>query len=228
MPTNKNTNARLLLCSSDHKKTTPLRQQLESRGLTIDCVTTADDARALLWEYHYTGIAIDLLLADRDGISFAMELRQEHPWMPILVISTTATNQTDKAEPDRLTQSSEYARLVFALKQASQRAAGRPPSILHLESNDDLAQLVHNTIGQQTRLFRARSKHEAQIAMAVREYDLALVGADQLHSIALPQANPVDPAKRPLCIDTGSGWESVLAILGNLRSTGYVHKPAYC
>jgi len=217
---------RLLLCSSDRGKLEPLRKRFEAVGIAVDCVTRADDARQLLWDYNYDGVAIDLLLADRDGISFAMELRQEHPCTSVLVISTTRETERGDSGPNWLSRSDDYARLLFALKQAGQRSAGRPPKIIHVEDDDSLADLVQNTIGNQTQLFRARSAQEAQIAMSLREYDLALIRTD------VPQTNvswqDALTGRQPLEISTDPHNDPVLNILNNLRRPTFVHAPVYC
>ena len=220
-------NTRILLCSSDLTKLEPLRNRLLGAGPLVDCVTQADEARRRLWEEHYAGVAIDLLLADRDGISFALELRSEQPWLPIVVLTTEkpeARPARDGACPDWLSRSASHARLLFALKQASQRTAGRPPRILHVEHDDDLASLVRDTIGAQAQLFRARSTQEAQIAMSLRDYDLALVSSQRADttmkapaSLSGPLLVPTDPASDPL-----------LTILGSLRRSPHIHQPAYC
>ncbi len=227
MPSTVTNISRLLLCSSDKTKLQPLQQRLNAAGVEVDCATEADEARELLWNRHYDGIALDLLLADRDGISFAMELRQEHPWGPILVISTTQTSEHTDSGPDWLSRRTDYARLVFALKQAGQRSAGHPPCILHVEDDDSLADLVQNTIGKQTTLFRARSAKEAQIAMALRNYDLALVRT-QLPLLSTQLHGHTAFQQQTLCINTDAGSDPFLLILDNLRRTQYVHEPAYC
>ena len=216
--------SRLLLCSSDYRKIGPLQQRLESAGVQIDCATHAEDARELLWTNHYDGVAIDLLMADRDGISFAMELREEHPWVSILVISTTQGCAHPDTSPDWLNRSADQARLIFALKQAGQRSAGRAPSILHVEDDDDLAALVKNTIGKQTSLFRARSAQEAQIAMALRNYDLALV---RTQAVADSWQEHTAASQTALCVNTDAA-DPVLTILSNLRRNVSMHEPAYC
>ena len=227
MPSTETNISRLLLCSSDTTKLQPLRQRLIAAGVEVDCASEADKARELLWNRHYDGVALDLLLADRDGISFAMELRQEHPWVPILVISTTQTSERTDNSPDWLSRCSDYARLVFALKQAGQRSAGHPPCILHIEDNDSLAELVQNTIGRQTTLFRARSAKEAQIAMALRNYDLALVRT-QLASLSTQWSDHTSFQQQTLCVNTDADSDPLLIILNNLRRTRHVHEPAYC
>jgi len=218
--------SRLLLCSSDKGKLEPLRLRLKGAGVEVDCVTQAEEARQLMWEQHYDAVALDLLMADRDGISFALELRQEHPWLSILVISTTQNSERMNSGPDWLRRSADYARLIFALKQAGQRSAGRAPKILHVEDDDGVAELVKNTIGKQTQLFRARSTQEAQIAMALRNYDLALIRTQ----IPETQAswNGKLGEQKALQVSTDRTSDPVLTILNNLRRSPYVHQPAYC
>ena len=227
MPTVKTSISRLLLCSSDTQKLTPLAQRLQAAGVEVDCAITAEEARELLWQQHYDGVAIDLLLADRAGISFAMELRAEHPWMSVLVISATQQTNNGKSEPDWLSRTSDHARLVFALKQAGQRSAGRTPCILHVEDDDRLAELVQNTIGQQTQLFRARSAQEARIAMALRNYDLALVRT-HLSALSDQWRGHQSSEQTALCVSTDTTADPFLTILSNLRRSAHVHEPAYC
>ncbi len=219
---------RLLLCSSDEEKLEPLRQRLTSTGVEVDCAVEAEQAQRLLWGKHYDGVAIDLLLADRDGISFAMELRQQHPWLSILVISTTQNTARWGTDPDWLCRSTDYARLVFALKQAGQRSAGRPPSILHVEDDDSLAEMVQNTIGKQIRLFRARSAQEAQVAMALHQYDLALIRTP-VPSLSTPWKGHMAAQQPVLCVNTDTHNDPLLTILNSLRQSPHVHQaPAYC
>lgn len=219
---------RLLLCSSDTRKLDPLCRRFRASGMDVDVATEADEVRQLMWEQHYDGVAVDLLLADRDGISFALELRQEHPWVSIIVISSTARPRHDDTGPDWLQRSGDYARLVFALKQAGQRAAGQAPSILHLEDDDRIAELVQNTVGRQLTLFRARSAKEAQIAMSLRNYDLALMGCPSPSAETPARGRHSGQAPAPLWIDTDPLNDPFLLILDNLRQRPFVHEAAYC
>jgi len=227
MPATGLTFSRLLLCSTNEQKLEPLQRRLAAAGIDIDCATRAEDVRQQLWNQHYDGIAIDLLLADRDGISFAMELREEHPWMPILVVSTTQQKMHDDSGPDWLNRAADYARLVFALKQAGQYAAGRISNILHIENDDSLAELVQNTLGGQTRLFRARSAQEARIALALRSYDLALVRT-QMAALSDQWKGHLGATQPALCVSTDATVDPFITILNNLRPSVFVHEPAYC
>jgi DNA-binding NtrC family response regulator len=227
MPTAQTSISRLLLCSTDEQKLKPLQQRLVAAGIEVDCATEAEYARELLWKQHYDGVAVDLLLADRDGISFAMELRQEHPWVSILVVSTTESHARPDSSPTWLQRTADYARLIFALKQASQRSAGRAPNILHVEDDDRLAALVQNTIGKQTRLFRARSAQEARIAMALRNYDLALVRT-QVSALSDQWKGHLGAEQQALCVSADPAADPFVTILNNLRRSAFVHQPAYC
>lgn len=200
-----------------------LHQQLADADVMVDCCTLSSEARRLLWSQHYDGIAIDLLMADRDGISLALELREEHPRLPVLVISSTHTDSRPESTPDLLSRTADYARLVFALKQAGQRSAGKSPNILHVEEDDELARLVKNTIGKHTNLFRARSAKEAQIAMALRSYDLALV-----RSAVISETQQRQTGDSTLFVPTDNTGSSLLAILHHLRPPSFIHQPAYC
>lgn len=227
MPATDTAISSLLLCSTDEQKLAPLQQRLGAAGVDVDGAIHADSARKLLWNRHYDGVVVDLLLADRDGISFAMELRQEHPWVPIMVISTTEQRVPTDTGPSWLSRSAEYARLIFALKQAGQRSAGRAPNILHVEDDDGLAALVQNTIGRQTHLFRARSAQEAKIAMALRSYDLALVRT-QLAALSDQWKGHAGAQQSALCVSADASADPFLTILDNLRRKAFVHQPAYC
>jgi DNA-binding response OmpR family regulator len=227
MPATQTSISRLLLCSTDKQKLAPLQQRLVAAGVEVDTAIQAVEARELLWTRHYDGVVVDLLLADRDGISFAMELREEHPWASILVISTTEQRTYRGDGPSWLDSSADYARLIFALKQASQRSAGRAPNILHVEDDDSLAELVQKTIGRQTHLFRARSAQEAKIAMALRTYDLALVRT-QLAALSDQWKGHIGAGQQALCVSADATADPFLTILNNLRRSAFVHEPAYC
>jgi DNA-binding response OmpR family regulator len=218
----------LLLCSTNERQLEPLKARFVAAGIAVDCATRADVVRERLWSRHYDGVAIDLLLADRDGISFAMELRQEHPCTPMLVLSTSDRPRADTATaPGWLQRSADYARLIFALKQAGQRSAGHAPNILHIEDDDDLAALVNNTIGRQAHLFRARSTQEAKIAMALRHYDLALVRSE-VPALSDRWQGHSGAGQQTLCVSADGSADPFVTILSNLRRNPMVHQPAYC
>ncbi len=216
--------SRFLLCSSNQQNVRPLQQRLSQSGIEADCCVYEHEARDLLSAKHYNGIAIDLLIADRDGISFAMELREEHPHLPVLVMSCNRTGAADPtAGVTDIKNSACYARLIFSLKQAETRLAGNLPHILHVEDNDQIANLIKNTLGEHSRLFRARSTPEAQIAMALRRYDLVL-----MRSCAIIDTRLWASENNAVVIPTDATNDPLITIINSLRQKAYVHPPAYC
>lgn len=218
---------RLLICTSSPDKVVDLETRVLKAGFEVECVTLAEQAIQRLWQSQFCGIAIDLLLADQDGISFAREVRQQHPWLPVLVLNTEAGKESEESaqSPDWLQSATEQARLIFALKQASIRTSGQATRILHIEENDAIASLVLNTVGGQISVFRARTIQEAQIALSLREYDITLVNSQRpiLDGMAVRQL-----ASNTLPVDNSITTEPLLTVLDNMRRFTDEHSPAYC
>ncbi len=170
----------ILLCESPSGGHHPLARQLRNAGIEVELAKNVQDAQRMLQQNFYDGVAIDLLLKDRDGISLAMDIRRKHRDLPIMVLTTrhrgmdSGTSET----PNWLEKSASQARMVFALKQASQHNAGRRPRVLHVEADDYLADIVQHTLGTQIRLVRARDVMETELALLRGDYDLALINMD--------------------------------------------------
>lgn len=146
----------------------------------------------------------------------------------MLVLNSEAVNREaadDTGSPDWLTRSSEQARMIFALKQASVHNTGLQPSILHVEEDDAMAALVFRTLGGQISLFRARTIQEAQIAMSLRKYDLALVNS---HRPIPDPANMRQLTPDTLLVNNHDSIEPLLTILNQLRRPDDIHEPAHC
>lgn len=218
---------RLLICTSSPDKIVDLETRVLKAGFEVECVTLSDQAIQRLWQSQFCGIAIDLLLADQDGISFAREVRHQHPWLPVLVLNTEAGKGSEEStkSPDWFQSTTEQARLIFALKQASIRTSGQPTQILHIEENDAIASLVLNTVGGQISVFRARTLQEAQIALSLREYDITLVNSQRpiLDAMAVRHLSP-----NTVPVDNSFATEPLLTVLENMRRYTDEHSPAYC
>jgi ActR/RegA family two-component response regulator len=203
----------------------PLCNRIRAAGVAVDLAVEARRALEIIRTEQYDGVAVDLLLSDRDGISFALELRRQQPLLGLLVLSTTSCTVPVVDGPDWLSQSSQHARLIFALKQATQRSAGYPLKILHIENDDRVARLVEHTIGSHARLFRVRSTLDANLSMSFTAYDLVLMGGHPL-----PDSIPTDSllsTHTPVCVNTTNA-EPLLSIFRKLRARSFIHEPAFC
>ena len=222
----------ILLCESSRDGTHPLAAQLRRAGIQVELAGNVAEAWRLLRRQFYDGVAIDLLLPDQDGISLALDIRRRYADLPIMVLTTRQRAARQRpGGPDWLDRSANQARLVFALKQASQRAAGRRPRVLQVDDDDEQAALVRDTLGRQASLVRTRDAQETELALLRGEYDLALINLDggeplQHHALQLLESRP---ANLPLVLNTAAGSDPMVPILWALI-THYDEpaRAAYC
>lgn len=206
----------ILLCESSRDGTHPLAAQLRRAGIQVELAGDVAEAWRLLRRQFYDGVAIDLLLPDQDGISLALDIRRRYADLPIMVLTTRQHAARQRpGGPDWLDRSANQARLVFALKQASQRAAGRRPRVLQVDDDDEQAALVRGTLGRQASLVRTRDAQETELALLRGEYDLALINLDggeplQHHALQLLESRP---ANLPLVLNTAAGSDPMVPIL---------------
>ncbi|MCA1803970.1 MAG: response regulator [Xanthomonadaceae bacterium] len=206
----------ILLCEASHDGQHPLATQLRRAGIQVELAGNVVEARRLLRRQFYDGVAIDLLLPDQDGISLALDIRRQYADLPLMVLTTRQRKlRQSQQAPDWLDKTANQARLVFALKQASQRAAGWRPRVLQVDDDDEQARLVRDTLGHQARLVRTRDAQETELALLRGEYDLALINMDSgesLHNHAL-QLLESRPANLPLVLNTAAGSDPMIPIL---------------
>ena len=206
----------ILLCEASHDGQHPLAAQLRRAGIQVELAGDVAEAWHLLRRQFYDGVAIDLLLPDQDGISLAMEIRRRYTDLPIMVLTTRRRPSRKRpGEPDWLDRTANQARLVFALKQASQRAAGRRPRVLQVDDDDEQARLVQDTLGRQAALVRTRDAQETELALLRGDYDLAMInlnGGEPLHEHAL-QLLESRPGNLPLVLNTAADSDPMVPIL---------------
>lgn len=211
----------ILLCESSHDGQHPLAERLRGAGIQVELAGSVEETHRLLRRNFYDGIAIDLLLPDQDGISLALEIRREHIDLPVMVLTTRQRmNRRPTGGPDWLDRSANQARMLFALKQAGQRSAGRRPRVLHVENDDLQARLVQETMGRQVQLVRTGDAQETELALLRGDYDLALInmdGGDDIRSQAL-QLLETRPANLPLVINSAPESDPMIPIIWALIS----------
>ncbi len=222
----------ILLCESSHDGKHPLAEQLRRAGIQVELASNVGEAHRMLRRQFYDGIAIDLLLPDQDGISLALDIRREHLDLPVMVLTTRhKSRRLANDMPDWLDRSANQARMVFALKQASQRSAGRRPRVLHVENDDTQAQLVEDTMGRQVQLVRTRDAGETELALFQGAYDLALINMDGGKDVCSQALHLLEtkPANLPLVINTAPDSDPMIPIIWALIS--HYDEPdrvAYC
>lgn len=227
-PTTTTEERRLVFCSSDLSRLAHLQDEAARYGYRTVCATRTAMARELIAAEPAAAVILDLLLGDGDGISLACELRKIYPWLPVTVLTTETRNTSAHADPVNtwISSASRQARLIFALKHALRRWEGEPPRILYLDAGDHSAGLLRATLPETVCLFRARNPLEARIAMAVREFDFAIVNAEQ----PLYDGNDCRALSgRPLAINNGDASTLLSTLIENLRTPARTtHSSAIC
>lgn len=206
----------ILLCESSRDGQHPLATQLRRAGIQVELAGNVAEAHQMLRRQFYDGVAIDLLLPDQDGISLALDIRHRYADLPLMVLTTNhRVQRKGQTGPSWLDRTANQARLVFALKQASQHAAGRRPRVLQVDDDNEQARLVRDTLGRQVQLVRARDAAETELALLRGEYDLALVNMDsgedmRNHALYLLETRP---GNLPLVLNTASDSDPMVPIL---------------
>ena len=198
----------ILICTSSETKGQHLSEKFRKAATATSVVYTSSQAIKKLEEQTIIAVVVDLMMNDCDGISFALQLKEDLPWLPVIVM-TTDRLETGSSQSDWLMRNRIHTQLEFSLRHASLNQKTRSAQILHLETDDETASLVQNTLGTTTAVFRARSLQEANIAMALRQYDLALIGSDYTATTS------------DLASDSADTASHLLSILGNFKLSMY-------
>ncbi|MEE9492357.1 MAG: response regulator [Gammaproteobacteria bacterium] len=199
----------ILICTSSEIKGQHLSEKFRKAAAGSSIAYTTSQAINLLEEQPIIAVVVDLMMNDCDGISFALQLKEDLPWLPVIVM-TTDQLETGASQSDWLTRNRVHTQLEFSLRHASLNQKTRSAQILHLEMNDETASLVQNTLGTTTEVFRARSLQEANIAMALRQYDLALISSDYTATTSDRASESADTASH------------LLSILGNFNNRSWL------
>jgi DNA-binding response OmpR family regulator len=81
---------RILLVEDNADLSLFLRKALNEAGYDVDAVTTAGEARCVLFSTSYAALILDLGLPDADGLSLLRALRQNDRWLPVLILTARA------------------------------------------------------------------------------------------------------------------------------------------
>jgi PAS domain S-box-containing protein len=172
--------SRLLLCEDDEDKSAALSAFLAKEGFSIDRVTRADEAVDLASKQSYAVGLIDLNLPGADSISLirAMRARPETRNLPIILLSAVAGNEKFEGRPvvvvDWFDGPLDPKRLKVALEVCLRRNS-EPPTILHLDDDPDLLQVVADTFAEDAAVIPARTLQAARAALTRQHPDLVIL-----------------------------------------------------
>lgn len=109
------TNGDILLVEDDKSIATVIMAALEDEGFSVANCESIEARDRLLSQGRYDAMLTDVMLTDGDGIAALPRVREQHPTMPVIVLS--AQNTLDTAVRASETQAFEYFPKPFDLDE---------------------------------------------------------------------------------------------------------------
>lgn len=183
---------RVLVVEDDADAAATLRVMLETEGVSVDWVETAEEALAAIGAQTYMAALVDLGLPDRDGISLIRSLRSkvEGRGLPVVVVSGDVARGRRRGRAlevlDWLEKPIDEGRLRAAVAAIRRRTEADRPLILHVDDDRDILDVTRAALAETAEVVGARSLAEARERIQARRPDLIIL------DIGLPDGSGLD------------------------------------
>lgn len=185
---------RVLVCEDDRDIAKLLCLMLEGGGFACEVAHDAAQAKTLLGSVRFDAMTLDLSMPGQGGISLVRELREQEATrqLPIVVVSARANEGRLELEggsfavSDWIGKPIEPERLLAALQGATRAARDALPTILHVEDDADILQVVATLLSGQALVVAAHNLAEAREKLARQRFDLVIL------DISLPDGSGMD------------------------------------
>lgn len=172
--------AKILICERDAAMGRSLQTLLAHEGYASRVVTTADVARDAIAQNGYTMLLVDMALDDGNAFELARDVRgQAGPdTLSILLVSPMAAGAPGQFSLDLvdwIDKPIDAARLRAAVAAAIRGSAAAPPTILHLDDDQDTLDITAAALADEVRILKARSLAEARELLAHETPQLAIL-----------------------------------------------------
>src|SRR5208282_1660841 len=175
---------RILLCEDNLDTAFALRDGLRPFGFSTDFAHSPADAIARTQATRYHAVLVDLDLPDGNGIRLIRELRElpEIYKTPIVVISADAgwdkgggldTSHLNVLEC--IQKPVDVDRVAQILDRAIVRDANGRPQIMHVDDDQDVLEIVAQTLDSTASVVSVDSIEQARCALLVHHFDLAIL-----------------------------------------------------
>lgn len=177
------TQPRVLIVEDDRDVAHLLSLMLAQGGFATDIAYDATRALEYLHTRQYAALTLDLMLEDRDGISFIRELRRSETTrdMPIVVVSAIAEQGKEQLNGDAiwvadwLQKPIDQQQLVRAVAHASRRLSHGKPHILHVEDDPDVLHVVESILQDLAEVTPAQDVAGARGLLERERFDLVIL-----------------------------------------------------
>jgi len=166
---------------------------LEQQNFKVTTCSNTTEAKQLLAINQYDAITVDIRLPGQDGLSFIKEFRanETQGCLPIIIISAEAEiNKPNTPSAlriiDWLDKPIDTKRLNKALLQALHKAEDNQITILHIEDNEDLIEMMSSLLNNKANLIHAPTIQLAKEKIQSDDFDLVIL------DIGLPDGNGLE------------------------------------
>jgi PAS domain S-box-containing protein len=172
--------ARVLICEQDREVAGRLIAMAVKEGCAYDLARSGVEARAALARTSFDALLVDLNLPEDGGLAFVRAARLGPPPLhaPIIVIATERRGD-GSATPldviDWIDKPGDVDRLTGALRRALSRSGRDRPTILHLDDDKDLLQVVATALEPEARIVTATDLTMARAILETTSPDAAIL-----------------------------------------------------
>ncbi|MEP0707531.1 MAG: ATP-binding protein [Parvibaculum sp.] len=176
---------RVLVVEDDEDTANILCNLLGQEGIECDIALDMASAKALLARNRYMAITLDIRLGVDSGLSLLQDLRnsgRQRP--PVIVISgyvdetRLSLNGSAVGIVDWLDKPVDVARLRAAVEKVRSLRHAVKPSILHIEDDEDVLQVMAMALGSDVEVAFARTFGEAREQLFDRTFDVVILDLD--------------------------------------------------
>lgn len=126
---------RILVIEDDEVLQDGLLAGLSLHGMTVDCVASLADARAVLEATKFDAVVLDVMLPDGSGLVLLEDMRRRADPLPIVVLTardgvSDRVAGLDGGADDYIGKPFDLDELAARLRAVARRANGRPTGIL--------------------------------------------------------------------------------------------------
>lgn len=166
---------------------------LKQQNFNVTTCSNTRAARKLMETTRFDAITVDIRLPEQDGLSFVQEIRAQEidSCLPIIIISAEAQLHKSKSSSalriiDWIDKPIDTERLQKSLYKALEKSMTSSATILHIEDNEDLIEMMSGLLKEKTQLIQASTLHSAIEKIKTTHFDLVIL------DIGLPDGNGLE------------------------------------
>ncbi|PZU09814.1 CHASE3 domain-containing protein [Sphingomonas sp.] len=182
---------RILICEQDEATACAIVALAMKEGCAYDLARNGDEARAILGQRDYAALIVDLHLPEEGGLAFTRLVRDGDGAFcgPVIVVSSSVPGDGEQLAPldmiDWIEKPGDADRLSSALRTALRRTDARRPTILHLDDDRDLLDVVAAALEPEARIITATDIAEAMALLQTSSPDAVILDIQLAHGSGL-------------------------------------------